>query len=1766
MDCGPASLRCLLQGFGVSVSYGRLREACQTDVDGTSIDMMEEVAKQLGLDAEQIMLPLDHLLLPESEAMPAIVVVSLPNGLTHFVVIWRRHGNFIQVMDPGTGRRWPSCKQFLSEVYIHTTPVPAEAWREWAGGDEFLDGFRRRLANLRVSRGTARRMIKQALSDPGWRPIAALDAATRIVDSIANSGGLSRGRQATQAIKTFYEQAQTENSVDSQIIPNNYWSVRPGPPGEGGEEQILLRGAVLVRARGRRVPEPAAKDQQAEGAAEAPTPLSPELIAALEEPPSRPGMEIFKMLRADGLLAPLFLLVALALSAAGTIVEALLFRGFFDLGRSLGLADQRMGAIGALLLFIIILLLLEFPIATGLLNIGRHLEARLRLAFLEKIPKLGDRYFQSRLISDMAQRSHSVRMLRLMPTMGGSLIRSCLGLAVTTAGIAWLDPASAPLAILVAVLSVFLPLAAQPLIVERDLRVRSHNGAISRFYLDALLGLVAVRAHGAERSVRREHESLLVEWVRASLGLQRAAVVFQAVTSFFGFGFAVWLLFEHLSRNGASGGVLLLVYWALSLPAFGQEIALFAQQYPSFRNTTLRLLEPLGAPDEVNDEESASAQQSLQKVERAIDLSSGSVRGISIALEGVSVKAAGHTILENIDLTIEAGSHIAIVGPSGAGKSSLVGILLGWYRPASGQILVDGEPLDGNRLEWLRRKVAWVDPAIQIWNRSFIDNLYYGSPTDASLPVGQIIEAAELRSVLEKLPEGLQTPLGEGGALVSGGEGQRVRLGRAMLRPGVRLVILDEPFRGLDRERRRELLVRVRKLWRDATIICVTHDVGETMGFERVLVIEGGHIVEDAPPTKLAESPGSRYRALLGAEMTVREGLWASSEWRKIRLEGGRLIEKSVGDEIPNKNRLTKSVDYLGEKDLDRAVANTIRELEKKANEKIECDDIEDDIEIEPFEDTPGVLAKVDRSIEMRADWSVQLIEQTTGETASIPESAPVSSNLNLLKTEMKGEPFGSEMVVQESSISMPVGQGDKDRKDPSGNGKLSTEQPDKQDRGTAEKSAEIAAVEKLAWPVSKLGEAIETLARRSGLSPKQVETPIPPDGLAGAGIEEIGRWIEMAAGWMSIEAEPAEVAYPEAEKLISSSGPALLRMSVNGEPRFLLVLGGGGQSISILGSDLIVRRFKPKTIRAAICHDLEKPLLAGIDQLLKEAGVSRRNQTRARAAILSERLSQTRIGGCWILRLLPGANFMQQIQQAGLGRKLLTLIGAYTIQYALFIVSWWLIGQGALQGRLELGWLLAWALLLLTLVPFQLLATWLQGMLTIGFGGLLKMRLLYGALRLEPEEIRYQGVGQLLGRVIESETVESLALSGGFLGLVSIIELILAVVILTSGAGGWLHTLLLFGWVALTLLLGRKYFKQSRQWTEERLGMTHDLVERMVGHRTRLAQEARERWHDGEDRALNHYLETSKAMDRTIALLVRMPRGWLVISLLALAPGFIAGEASAAGIAIALGGMLFGFKAFTRLTSGLSNLTDAAIAWRQVAPLFHAASRPESIGSPTFALATGSGSGETRSKQIVADAREIIFRYRDRGEPVLRNCNLQIRTGDRLLLEGPSGGGKSTFASLLTGLRFPESGLLLLRGLDRQTLGAGGWRRVVVAAPQFHENHVLTGTFAFNLLMGRSWPPHQNDWKEAETICGELGLGNLLRKMPAGLLQMVGETGWQLSHGEKSRLYIARALLQNADLIVLDESFAALDPETLRLALQCVLKRASALLVIAHP
>ena len=128
---------------------------------------------------------------------------------------------------------------------------------------------------------------------------------------------------------------------------------------------------------------------------------------------------------------------------------------------------------------------------------------------------------------------------------------------------------------------------------------------------------------------------------------------------------------------------------------------------------------------------------------------------------------------------------------------------------------------------------------------------------------------------------------------MSGGEGQRVRFARALARPNVRLALLDEPFRGLERPLRRALLRHAREHWRSATLVFVTHDLEETCDFDRVLVLDGGRLVEVGAPSALLAGD-SRYRALVEGERELRATITSHLGFSRKVLEGGRLQDRPV--------------------------------------------------------------------------------------------------------------------------------------------------------------------------------------------------------------------------------------------------------------------------------------------------------------------------------------------------------------------------------------------------------------------------------------------------------------------------------------------------------------------------------------------------------------------------------------------------------------------------------------------------------------------------------------------------------------------------------------------------------------------------------------------------------------------------------------------------------------------------------------------------------
>ncbi|HYI40251.1 MAG TPA: ABC transporter ATP-binding protein [Allosphingosinicella sp.] len=709
-----------------------------------------------------------------------------------------------------------------------------------------------------------------------------------------------------------------------------------------------------------------------------------------------------------------------------------------------------------------------------------------------------------------------------------------------------------------------------------------------------------------------------------------------------------------------------------------------------------------------------------------------------------------------------------------------------------------------------------------------------------------------------------------------------------------------------------------------------------------------------------------------------------------------------------------------------------------------------------------------------------------------------------------------------------------------------------------------LEAMRPFLWPFARIGEGIEALSRRAGLRPSTQSDAIKvPATIAAGNARNLSDWFDWAAEHLGIEANLVQTPVSEMPDLLRSGGPAVFPNGMYGAPGVFLLMGWRRGKPLMLAPDLKVRACDPEHLRGMICWPREGPLIPEITRLVRATGIDAAREPRVRAAMLREQLAQWQVERIWVLRLAPSASFWKQLSRAGAFRKVAAMMGLFAVSYVAEIVGWALIGSAALGGTFDLGWFVAWLLLMATMIPLQTIGGWWSATLALDAGRLLKARLLAGALRMSSDSIKRQGVGQLLSRVVESQALESLSLNGGMSLLRSLLALAFAAWILSQGVAPTTHLILLGGWTLLAVALSWNFFRKLRDWTMTRLDMTHELIEVMVGHRTRLAQEPPQRSNGSEDSALQNYLQVSGAMDWTaVTTTLGVSSGWVIVGLIGLVPAFVGDlQVSSTAIAISLGGILFAQRAFGGISEGLSAAGRAWVAWNQVAPMFHAARNKTS--SKTYVTLEQLENEAIRMPLI--DAQALSFAYPSSNETVIEGTDLLIAHGDRLLLEGASGGGKSTLAGLLTGLNTPRSGLLLLNGLDRHTLG-DDWHRLATSAPQFHENHILSGSVAFNLLMGKQWPAPVADLREAEALCKELGLGPLIERMPGGLNQYVGETGWQLSHGERSRIYLARALLQGAHLTVLDESFAALDPETLALCLDCSLKRARTLMVIAHP
>ena len=230
--------------------------------------------------------------------------------------------------------------------------------------------------------------------------------------------------------------------------------------------------------------------------------------------------------------------------------------------------------------------------------------------------------------------------------------------------------------------------------------------------------------------------------------------------------------------------------------------------------------------------------------------------GGDIRFEGVSFAYDGtRPTLDGIELTIRAGETVAFVGPSGAGKTTLLALLPRFYDPSAGRITVDGIDLRDMRLNGLRRQIGLVSQDVFLFGGSLRDNIAYGRLDATEAQILDAAHQARLAELIEALPEGLDTIVGDRGVMLSGGQKQRVAIARAFLK-NPPILILDEATSALDSQTEREIQTALDQLSQGRTSLVIAHRLGTIRHADRIVVMEGGRIVETGAHAELIAQAG----------------------------------------------------------------------------------------------------------------------------------------------------------------------------------------------------------------------------------------------------------------------------------------------------------------------------------------------------------------------------------------------------------------------------------------------------------------------------------------------------------------------------------------------------------------------------------------------------------------------------------------------------------------------------------------------------------------------------------------------------------------------------------------------------------------------------------------------------------------------------------------------------------------------------------------------
>jgi ATP-binding cassette subfamily B protein len=454
------------------------------------------------------------------------------------------------------------------------------------------------------------------------------------------------------------------------------------------------------------------------------------------------------------------------------------------------------------------------------------------------------------------------RIIVSLPELGQSVL--------TLIGMLWIAYRIDPLLSLVAVAIVPFIYSSTTYYSNRIepqlLKVRGMEGNNLSIVHEAMAMMRVIVSFGRERHEFERFRRQGEETVDARIKLTVRQTAFQLVVSLItAVGTAAVLgvgAFRVINGHISAGELLVVMSYIAAvyapLETLTNSITSFQQQFISFDHA----LQLLDTPVDVQEKENATAL-------------SGCRGAIELQDVGFSYKSRPDT-LKHVSFSINPGEAVALVGPTGAGKSTLMSLLPRLYDPQYGRVIIDGHDVRDLTLESLRAQFSIVLQEPLLFSGTIAENIGYGRPGCSQADIEEAAKAANAHDFIQRLPKKYETPLGERGAKISGGERQRIAVARAFLRDAP-ILILDEPTSSIDSRTEAVILEALERLMEGRTTIMIAHRLSTIRNADRILVLNDGELAEQGTHKSLVARHGL-YRQLWQAQTRHRQRVQAARE------------------------------------------------------------------------------------------------------------------------------------------------------------------------------------------------------------------------------------------------------------------------------------------------------------------------------------------------------------------------------------------------------------------------------------------------------------------------------------------------------------------------------------------------------------------------------------------------------------------------------------------------------------------------------------------------------------------------------------------------------------------------------------------------------------------------------------------------------------------------------------------------------------------------